>query len=66
MGLGAAIRVNGVPDTDFDGAALVEVVERAGETTTYMLRLPVTRTSASRKSSPPSQSRPANSDSRNP
>jgi len=42
MGLGAAIRVNGVPDTDFDGAALVEVVERAGETTTYMLRLPVT------------------------
>jgi hypothetical protein len=42
MGLGAAIRANGVPDTDFDAAALVEVVERAGETTTYMLRLPVT------------------------
>ena len=42
MGLGAAIRVNGVPDTDFDAAALIEVVERAGETTTYTVRLPVT------------------------
>lgn len=42
MGLGAAIRANGVADADFDGAALVEVMERAGETTTYTLRLPVT------------------------
>lgn len=43
MGLGASIRTGtpGIADADFDVASQVEVYERAGETTTYAIRLPV-------------------------
>jgi phage protein D len=43
VGLGASIRTGtpGRPDADFDVASLVEVYERAGETTVYSIRLPV-------------------------
>jgi phage protein D len=43
MGLGASIRTGtpGTADADFDAASQVEVYERAGETTTYAIRLPV-------------------------
>jgi phage protein D len=44
MGLGASIRtgIPGIADADFGAASQVEVYERAGETTTYAVRLPVT------------------------
>ena len=44
MGLGASIRtgIPGTADADFGAASQVEVYERAGETTTYAVRLPVT------------------------
>lgn len=41
MGLNAAILVGGAPDDELSGAALVEVHERIGETTTYRVRLDV-------------------------
>src|SRR4030095_7046955 len=44
MGLGASIRtgIPGTADADFGAASQVEVYERAGETTTYAVRLRVT------------------------
>ena len=46
MGLGAAIFVGTSTSADsaFSGASQVEIYERAGETTTYAIRLPVTAT----------------------
>jgi len=41
MGLGIAVAVNGVPDTDLIQASTVEVNERMGEATTFSLRYPV-------------------------